>query len=128
VLDQFVGPRNPFGYLAFLVVTVNGEVIVHYQRNRNIFSSFSTSLLCAGQLTKATHRKETAPYTIFKQESKSTLDFSMVAGRAWNSISHASLLLNDGKFVKSMMFIVIPRLTIIFGVRWQSIPCNSQRI
>ncbi|KAM3581365.1 hypothetical protein VKS41_006191 [Umbelopsis sp. WA50703] len=95
VLDQFVGPRNPFGYLAFLVVTVNGEVIVHYQRNRNIFSSFSTSLLCAGQLTKATHRKETAPYTIFKQESKSTLDFSMVAGRAWNSISHASLLLND---------------------------------
>lgn len=96
-LDQFIGSRNPFGYLAFLMVTVSGEVIVHYQRNRNIFSSFSTSLLCAGQLTKATHRKETAPYTIFKQDSKSTLDFSLVAGRAWNSISHASLLLNDGK-------------------------------
>ncbi|KAI9285823.1 hypothetical protein BC943DRAFT_323143 [Umbelopsis sp. AD052] len=98
VMDQFVGPRNPFGHLAFLIVTVNGEITVHYQRNSNIFSSFSTSLLCAGQLMRQKQRKQAAPYTIFKQQSKEILDFSMIAGRSWNKISHASLLLNtDGK-------------------------------
>ncbi|KAH8555199.1 hypothetical protein BGW37DRAFT_476167 [Umbelopsis sp. PMI_123] len=98
VLDQFVGPRNPFGHLAFLIVTVNGEITVHYQRNSSIFSSFSTNLLCAGQLMKQKQRKHPAPYTIFKQQSKESLDFSMIAGRSWKKISHASLLLNtDGK-------------------------------
>jgi len=97
-LGQFVGPRNPFGHLAFLIVTVNGEITVHYQRNRNIFSTFSTSLLCAGQLMRTNQRKQSVPYTVFKQQSKGSLDFSMVAGRSWKKISHASLLLNnDGR-------------------------------
>jgi len=47
---------------------------------------------------KQKQRKQAAPYTIFKQQSKEILDFSMIAGRSWNKISHASLLLNTGEY------------------------------
>lgn len=47
--QRFLGPRNPFGYLAFVTVTVNGQVGVHYQRGGKIFSSLSALLPKVGQ-------------------------------------------------------------------------------
>ncbi|KAI7871231.1 hypothetical protein BDF14DRAFT_1764598 [Spinellus fusiger] len=47
--DTVVGPRNPYGHLGFVVVTVHGEVSVHYHRNAGLFSSFSTMLPKSGR-------------------------------------------------------------------------------
>ncbi|KAI9489933.1 hypothetical protein BDB00DRAFT_840113 [Zychaea mexicana] len=44
VREPLVGPRNIYGYFAFVAVTVHGEVSVHYQQGRKIFSQFSTML------------------------------------------------------------------------------------
>ncbi|KAG0176146.1 mediator complex subunit [Apophysomyces sp. BC1021] len=42
--EKVLGPRNPYGYMAFVAITVHGEVNVQYQRNGPIFSSFRTTL------------------------------------------------------------------------------------
>jgi hypothetical protein len=65
---------------------------------------------------KQKQRKQAAPYTIFKQQSKEILDFSMIAGRSWNKISHASLLLNTGKFISEGLNIIVDPSQLIYYV------------
>ncbi|KAF7724871.1 mediator complex subunit [Apophysomyces ossiformis] len=42
--QKVLGPRNPYGYMAFVAITVHGEINVQYQRNGPIFSSVRTTL------------------------------------------------------------------------------------
>ncbi|KAJ1968127.1 hypothetical protein IWQ62_001436 [Dispira parvispora] len=48
VRRPLVGPRNPFGMLAFLVVTSGGGVHFYYQYGGALFTSTSASLYCTG--------------------------------------------------------------------------------
>ncbi|KAJ1654110.1 hypothetical protein IWQ61_005897 [Dispira simplex] len=48
VRRPLVGPRNPFGMLAFLVVTSGGGVHFYYQYGGSLFTSTSASLYCTG--------------------------------------------------------------------------------
>ncbi|KAI9311047.1 hypothetical protein BX666DRAFT_2000266 [Dichotomocladium elegans] len=79
------GPRNPFGHFAFVVVTVHGEVSVHYQRGGKIFSSFSTVLPNTGRMGGSGH----ADIGCF--------GMSLIGADNWTRISHASMALDhDG--------------------------------
>ncbi|KAI8374192.1 uncharacterized protein BYT42DRAFT_547273 [Radiomyces spectabilis] len=87
--EQFVrnpvfGPRNPYGHLSFVTVTIQGEVQVHYQRNGTIFSSFSTTLPKIGRK----HPMAT---------SGNCFGATLVGQDDWQRISHASISFdNDG--------------------------------
>ncbi|CAO3638149.1 unnamed protein product [Cunninghamella echinulata] len=80
--EKVVGPRNPYGYLAFVVVTVYGEISVHYQRNGSIFSSFSTNLPKIGHY-----------HTI--QEDAGCYSMSLEGLDNWLKISHVSIALDE---------------------------------
>ncbi|KAI8070723.1 hypothetical protein BC940DRAFT_295407 [Gongronella butleri] len=80
--EKVHGPRNPFGYLAFVAVTVHGEVSVHFQRNGSIFSSFTTTLPITGH--RDTCRSDTGCYGMW------------LAGlEDWERLSHASMALDQ---------------------------------
>ncbi|KAI8331319.1 hypothetical protein BC941DRAFT_505814 [Chlamydoabsidia padenii] len=79
--EPVVGPRNPFGYLALVVVTVHGEITIHYQRNGSIFSTFSTTI------PKTGHRDISRGSTGYYGMSLAGLD-------DWQRLSHASMTLD----------------------------------
>ncbi|SAM09381.1 hypothetical protein [Absidia glauca] len=79
--EKVVGPRNPFGYLAFVAVTVHGEISVHYQRNGSIFSTFSTTL------PKSGHRD-------ISRGSTGCYGMSLAGLGDWQRLSHASMELD----------------------------------
>ncbi|KAL0083828.1 hypothetical protein J3Q64DRAFT_1749578 [Phycomyces blakesleeanus] len=82
--DRVLGPRNPYGQLGFVAVTVYGEISVHYQRNGEIFSTFST------MLPKSGRREIGRPDMGCFGMALSGLD-------AWQRISHASMVFDkDG--------------------------------
>ncbi|KAI9007496.1 hypothetical protein CLU79DRAFT_778630 [Phycomyces nitens] len=82
--DRVLGPRNPYGQLGFVAVTVHGEVSVHYQRNGGIFSNFSTMLPKSGK--REIGRPDMGCFGMVL----SGLD-------GWQRISHASIIFDkDG--------------------------------
>jgi hypothetical protein len=79
--EKVNGPRNPFGYLAFVAVTVHGEISVHYQRNGSIFSTFSTTI------PKSGHRD-------ISRGSTGCYGMSLAGLGDWQRLSHASMELD----------------------------------
>lgn len=102
-----VGPRNPFGYLALVVVTVHGEISVHYQRNGSIFSTFSTTI------PKSGHRD-------ISRGSTGCYGMSLAGLGDWQRLSHASMEL-DKSTVKTCNGHDASSHT---RFRWKSLPGN----
>ncbi|CDH55839.1 hypothetical protein RO3G_03953 [Lichtheimia corymbifera JMRC:FSU:9682] len=77
-----VGPRNPYGYFAFVVVTVHGQVSVHYQRGGKIFSSFSTTLPNTGRMGAG-------------RADVGCFGMNLASSDNWYRISHASMIIGQ---------------------------------
>ncbi|KAI8145254.1 hypothetical protein BJV82DRAFT_667151 [Fennellomyces sp. T-0311] len=82
VREQVVGPRNPYGHLAFVAVTVHGEISVHYQRGGKIFSRFSTMLPNTGHMGLG-------------RADIGCFGMNLAGSGQWYRISHASLIFNN---------------------------------
>lgn len=83
--EPLKGPRNPFGQLGFITITVHGEITVHYQRNGSIFSTFSTPMPNIG-------RRE------ISRADAGCFGMSLAGLDDWERISHAAVTLhNDGQ-------------------------------
>ena len=78
------GPRNPYGYFAFMAVTVHGQVSVHYQRGGKIFSSFSTTLPNTGRMGVG-------------RADVGCFGMNLASSDNWYRISHASMTIGQGK-------------------------------
>ncbi|KAI8332972.1 hypothetical protein EDC96DRAFT_27469 [Choanephora cucurbitarum] len=78
--DAFHGPRNPYGPLSFLTLTVHGIVTVHFQQSATRFSQFTTSL----PTTQRRKMREAGCYSM-----------TLAGLDSWERISHASVLLKD---------------------------------
>lgn len=76
------GPRNPFGQLGFITVTVHGEITVHYQHNGSIFSTFSTPMPNIG-------RRE------ISRADAGCFGMSLAGLDDWERISHATITLHE---------------------------------
>lgn len=76
------GPRNPYGQLGFITITVHGEITVHYQRNGPIFSTFSTPMPNIG-------RRE------ISRADAGCFGMSLAGLDDWERISHAAITLHD---------------------------------
>ncbi|GAA5796194.1 hypothetical protein HPULCUR_001563 [Helicostylum pulchrum] len=76
------GPRNPFGQLGFITISVHGEITVHYQRNGSIFSTFSTPMPNIG-------RRE------ISRADAGCFGMSLAGLDDWERISHAAIALHD---------------------------------
>lgn len=79
---EFLGPRNPFGQLGFITITVHGEITVHYQRNESIFSTFSTPMPNIG-------RRE------ISRADAGCFGMSLAGLDDWERISHAAITLHE---------------------------------
>ncbi|KAI7900634.1 uncharacterized protein BX663DRAFT_458336 [Cokeromyces recurvatus] len=85
--DPIFGPRNPYGQLGFITVTVHGEITVHYQRNGSLFSSFSTPIPNIG-------RRE------ISRADAGCFGMSLAGLDDWERISHADITLDrDGLII-----------------------------
>ncbi|EPB91383.1 hypothetical protein HMPREF1544_01704 [Mucor circinelloides 1006PhL] len=80
--EPIVGPRNPYGQLAFVTATVHGEIKVHYQRSGSIFSSFSTPMPNIG-------RRE------ISRADAGCFGMSLAGLDDWERISHAAITMNS---------------------------------
>ncbi|RCH89292.1 hypothetical protein CU098_007860 [Rhizopus stolonifer] len=80
--DGLYGPHNPYGQLGFMTVTTHGVITVHYQRNGNIFSSFSTPLPNIG-------RRE------ISRADAGCFGMSLAGFDDWERISHADIMLHQ---------------------------------
>lgn len=76
------GPRNPYGQLSFITVTVHGEITVYYQRNGSIFSSFLTHIPNIGR--REISRVDAGCYAM-----------SLAGLEDWERISHADCMLDQ---------------------------------
>ena len=84
IREPFIGPRNPYGYLALVAVTVHGEISVHFQQGGKIFSQFSTSLPHTGHMGLG-------------RADIGCFGMNLANSGQWYRISHASLTFDDGK-------------------------------
>ncbi|KAI8096863.1 uncharacterized protein BX664DRAFT_275230 [Halteromyces radiatus] len=114
VRENVFGPRNPFGYLAFIAVTVHGEISVHYQRNGSIFSTFSTTLPKTGH--RDTSRADTGCYGM-----------ALAGLDDWQRMSHASLVLGKGGdiYLASYYSECVPKTIYLYKISIQ-FPCKSE--
>jgi hypothetical protein len=76
------GPRNPYGHLCFLTVTVHGQIQVHYQRSGNLFSTFAT------MIPKTAGRRE------INRGDVGCFGMSLAGVDDWQRISHATIAFN----------------------------------
>ncbi|KAG2222177.1 hypothetical protein INT45_007194 [Circinella minor] len=87
IREPFIGPRNPYGYLALVVVTVHGEISVHFQQGDKIFSQFSSSLPHTGHMGLG-------------RADIGCFGMNLANSGQWYRISHASLTFdNDGSLL-----------------------------
>lgn len=77
-----VGPRNPYGQLAFVTATVHGEIKVHYQRSGSLFSSFATPMPNIG-------RRE------ISRADAGCFGMSLAGLDDWERISHAAITMDS---------------------------------
>ncbi|ORX60311.1 hypothetical protein DM01DRAFT_1332468 [Hesseltinella vesiculosa] len=102
--ETVVGPRNPFGYLAFVAVTAHGEVSVHFQRNGSIFSSFTTTLPLTGH--RDTCRSDTGCYGM-----------ALAGLEDWERLSHASMAFdNEGDLYLATFYAELPKTVYLYKI------------
>ncbi|KAF1798362.1 hypothetical protein FB192DRAFT_1391172 [Mucor lusitanicus] len=106
--EPVVGPRNPYGQLAFVTATVHGEIKVHYQRSGSLFSSFSTPLPNIG-------RRE------ISRADAGCFGMSLAGLDDWERISHAAITMSkDGLiYLASHNASLQPKSVAIHSIRIQ---------
>ncbi|KAL9545146.1 hypothetical protein MBANPS3_007279 [Mucor bainieri] len=106
--EPVVGPRNPYGQLAFVTATVHGEIKVHYQRSGSLFSSFSTPMPNIGR--REISRADAGCYGM-----------SLAGLDDWERISHAAITMTqDGSiYLASHNASLQPKSVAIHSIRVQ---------